>query len=105
MFSSVDVCPANQSTEQSLEADLAGEGGSSGELTPGKSVVFAVLEVCLCLLVKHLPPLNPTPLVSSPARVTSLSSEAAELVASALDIMSSLPDLCSPKGIYTSYYI
>lgn len=82
-----------------MEGDLAGEGGASGELTPGKSVVFAVLEVCLCLLVRHLPPLNPTPLVSSPQRPPSLSPEAAELVASSLDVMAGLPDLCSPQGL------
>lgn len=95
-----DICSANQNTEESLEADLAGEGGTNGELTPGKSVVFAVLEVCLCLLVRHLPVLNPTPLVSSPQRSYSLSSEAEELVASALDAMSGLPDLCSPQGLF-----
>ena len=31
---------------------LLGEGGSDGLIEPGKSVSFASLEVCLCILVR-----------------------------------------------------
>ena len=37
----------------------AGEGGATGELLPGSSLVFAALEVCLCLLVKFYPAIDP----------------------------------------------
>ncbi|VVC95114.1 unnamed protein product [Leptidea sinapis] len=36
-----------------------GEGGPTGDLAPGKSLVFACLEVCVCLLVRRLPSLSP----------------------------------------------
>ncbi|XP_063832708.1 HEAT repeat-containing protein 5B-like [Ostrinia nubilalis] len=36
-----------------------GEGGPTGDLPPGKSLVFAALELCVCLLVRRLPALSP----------------------------------------------
>ena len=81
-----------------MNLDLLGEGGENGEIVPGKSLVFAVLEVCLCLLVRQLPPLNPTPLVSSPLRCQPLNDNSSKLVASALGSMEELVNLCSPQG-------
>lgn len=101
--------PANQAPEDFQEAahelTLLGEGGSEGTLVPGKSVAFAALEVCLCVLVRHYPELSP--------RAANLSSAAAlraraghhrglqghsELVNQAVDLLSRLPGMCSPSG-------
>ncbi|KAF6204448.1 hypothetical protein GE061_002789 [Apolygus lucorum] len=98
-----EVLPANQDPPQSFpEVDDLGEGGSDGILVPGKSLVFAVLEVCLCLLVNQIPNLNPGgPL---PPSMSSSSSSAngvgigGVLVSRALNTMGRLPNLCSPSG-------
>ena len=37
-----------------------GEGGSDGDINAGKSTVFAVLEICLCVLVRHVPAIHPS---------------------------------------------
>lgn len=60
--------------------------------------MFAVLEVCLCLLVRHLPPLNPTPLVASPLKSQPLNNSSKKLVAAALSTMEDLVNLSSPQG-------
>ncbi|KAK6641234.1 hypothetical protein RUM44_012943 [Polyplax serrata] len=88
----------NDESSDSLALDLLGEGGESGEIIPGKSLVFAVLEVCLCLLVRHLPPLNPTPLVSSPLRSQPLNNNSSKLVGAGLSSMEEVVNLCSPQG-------
>lgn len=88
------------------ETALLGEGGEEGEIIPGKSVVFAVLEVCLCVLVRHLPGLNPSlpngtaaPLsIISHAKVAPLTKEGSSLISAALSVMCELPGLCSPAG-------
>ena len=49
----------NEKENLDWDSDI-GEGGTSGEVVPGKSVVFATLEVCLCILVRQLPALNPS---------------------------------------------
>lgn len=95
------MAPANQGESVQAEVDLLGEGNSTGIITPGQSLVFSALEVCLCLLVRALPALNPTPIVSpvSLARPGQPhSAECGQLVASALNVMEELPSLCSPKG-------
>ncbi|ESO02529.1 hypothetical protein HELRODRAFT_155831 [Helobdella robusta] len=43
------------------------------EIIPGKSLVFATLEVCLCVLVRHIPSLNPA-IPSLSSSTSSLSS-------------------------------
>ncbi|XP_072169312.1 HEAT repeat-containing protein 5B-like [Diadema setosum] len=80
-----------------------GEGGVGGEVTPGKSVVFATLEVCLCILVRQLPALNPSGSTSAAAihsysKNAGLSDEASQLISSTVLIMAELPSLCSPAG-------
>ncbi|KAJ7990914.1 hypothetical protein DPEC_G00291830 [Dallia pectoralis] len=79
-----------------------GEGRDTGGLVPGSSLVFAALELCLCVLVRKLPQLSPK-LAGSPSRVQggsswSLSDSDCRLVASALAILSDLPSICSPEG-------
>ncbi|XP_017777275.1 PREDICTED: HEAT repeat-containing protein 5B isoform X3 [Nicrophorus vespilloides] len=78
---------------------LLGEGGEIGEILPGKSLVFAVLEVCLCLIVRQLPNLSPSP---TSTIVTSMRAihqdDSSRLIAAALTSMENLHKLCSPKG-------
>ncbi|CAH6837479.1 HEAT repeat-containing protein 5A isoform X2 [Phodopus roborovskii] len=78
-----------------------GEGKDTGGLVPGKSLVFATLELCVCILVRQLPELNPK-LTGGPAvkaaKPQTLSEEASKLVAAALVILAELPAVCSPEG-------
>lgn len=78
-----------------------GEGGDTGELVPGKSLVFAAMELLVFILVRHLPQLN-TRVKDSPSHVPlrpqRLSEESARLVANTVSILAELPSLCSPAG-------
>ncbi|XP_044520994.1 HEAT repeat-containing protein 5A [Gracilinanus agilis] len=78
-----------------------GEGKDTGGLVPGRSLVFATLELCVCILVRQLPELNPK-LTGSPgvkaAKVQILSEDGNKLVSAALIILSELPGVCSPEG-------
>lgn len=78
-----------------------GEGKDTGGLVPGKSLVFATLELCMCILVRQLPELNPK-LTGSPgikaAKPQMLSEDGSKLVSAALVILSELPAVCSPEG-------
>lgn len=80
--------------------DFLGEGGETGDITPDNSLVFAVLEVCLCLLVRQLPALSPTPnsIIVNSLRLTQNSTESGRLIAAAVSTMENLHKLCSPKG-------
>lgn len=82
------------------ELDLLGEGGETGDINHGKGFVFAVLEVCLCLIVRQMPTLNPSPLISSTVQTRQQlpGNELSDLIASAVNAMESLPNLCSPAG-------
>ncbi|XP_044766090.1 HEAT repeat-containing protein 5B isoform X1 [Coccinella septempunctata] len=86
--------------EEMLNLDLLGEGGECGEIPPGKSLVFSVLEVCLCLLVRQLPALSPSPnsTIVNSLRITQTLDESGKLIASALSCMENLHTLCSPQG-------
>ncbi|XP_069882496.1 HEAT repeat-containing protein 5A isoform X3 [Dipodomys merriami] len=78
-----------------------GEGKDTGGLVPGKSLVFATLELCVCILVRQLPELNPELTGSSGVKVTKpqlLSEDGSRLVSAALVILSELPTVCSPEG-------
>ncbi|KAK0176436.1 hypothetical protein PV328_000569 [Microctonus aethiopoides] len=98
------ISPANHEEKDIVKLDLLGEGGTTGELIPGKSLVFAVLEVCLCLLVRQIPALNPNPegataILSQRGYISS--EDNGKLIASALNVMETLPSLCSPHGALT----
>ncbi|PNJ32660.1 HEATR5A isoform 3, partial [Pongo abelii] len=77
-----------------------GEGKDTGGLVPGKSLVFATLELCVCILVRQLPELNPK-LTGSPGvkarKPQMLSEDGSRLVSAALVILSELPAVCSPE--------
>ena len=79
---------------------MLGEGGDSGGLIPGKSLVFATMELLMFILVRHMPHLS-TKMSDSPSHTatkTRLSEESARLVAATVTILSDLPSLCSPAG-------
>lgn len=86
------------------DVEFLGDGGKDGILEHDKSIVFAVLEVCMCLIVCQIPDLNPTPLVSSTKKLHSNSLNH-NVIATTLNIMAQLPNLCSPSGIAISCYI
>ncbi|XP_072293433.1 HEAT repeat-containing protein 5B isoform X1 [Eucyclogobius newberryi] len=81
-----------------------GEGGDTGELVPGKSLVFACMELLVFILVRHLPQLN-TKVKESPShaalRPQRLSEDSARLVAHTVSILAELPSLCTPAGSMT----
>nr|XP_056708545.1 HEAT repeat-containing protein 5B isoform X2 [Euleptes europaea] len=82
---------------------ILGEGGESGGLVPGKSLVFAAMELLMFILVRHMPHLS-TKMSDSPTHISSrtqLPEESARLVAATVAILSDLPTLCSPAGSMT----
>jgi hypothetical protein len=102
--------PANQLEEPGGELDLLGEGGDDGHVEPGRSVVFATLEVCLCVLVRHYPDLSPRAAninsvmaIQAKSRLKGrrLTDEQCRLVSAALASLAALPGLCSPLGAVT----
>ena len=98
-----NLAPANQKLEQTeIDALLAavGHGGQLGQIKCGQSIVYSLLEICLCVLVRQLPELSPEP---SPRPMPGSSSkkltrDLSQLVSASLVIISRLPELCSPKG-------
>jgi hypothetical protein len=68
-----------------------------------ESISFALLEVCLCVLVRHLPQLSPSMNQESPdqpSRATKqgkkLNENSAQLVCLVIETLSLIPELCSP---------
>lgn len=68
---------------------------------PGKSLVFAAMELLMFILVRHMPQLS-SKVSDSPSHIVAknqqLSEESARLVASTVSILADLPSLCSPAG-------
>ena len=61
-----DLFPANQSVaEEPAEVSILGEGGDDGNIKAGNSVAFAILEVCLCVIVRYHPSVSPRAAQSS----------------------------------------
>uniref|UniRef100_A0A3Q3FDQ2 HEAT repeat-containing protein 5B n=1 Tax=Labrus bergylta TaxID=56723 RepID=A0A3Q3FDQ2_9LABR len=93
------------SKESDRDVQLSfGEGGDSGELVPGKSLVFAAMELLVFILVRHLPQLNSRVKESPshvPLRPQRLPEDSARLVANTVSILAELPSLCSPAGSMT----
>uniref|UniRef100_A0A8C3ITL1 HEAT repeat-containing protein 5A n=1 Tax=Chrysemys picta bellii TaxID=8478 RepID=A0A8C3ITL1_CHRPI len=90
-----------RSAEEKETLPEFGEGKDTGGLVPGKSLVFATLELCVCILVRQLPQLNPK-VTGSPAvkagKPQLLSESGSRLVSAALVILSDIPSVCSPEG-------
>lgn len=97
-----DSSHENKEMQQSVGSDVLNEGGESGDIIPGSSLVFAALEVCLCLLVKKMANLNPSTSISSVSsqhvNVHRMSEETGKLISVTLSILEGLPSLCSPRG-------
>ncbi|XP_050428188.1 HEAT repeat-containing protein 5B isoform X2 [Adelges cooleyi] len=74
-----------------------GDGGIDGVIEHEKSIVFATLEVCMCLIVRQIPEMNPTPIVTSTKKLLPNCINH-NIIATTLNIMAQLPSLCSPKG-------
>ncbi|KAL0983671.1 hypothetical protein UPYG_G00131110 [Umbra pygmaea] len=95
-----------RSTEGENEtSSIPGEGEDTGELLPGKSLVFAAMELLVFILVRHLPQLN-TRVNDSPSHLPlrprpRLPEESTRLVAHTISILAELPSLCSPQGSMT----
>ncbi|XP_076262348.1 HEAT repeat-containing protein 5B isoform X3 [Rhynchophorus ferrugineus] len=87
--------PENGETRTIEERDALGEGGNDGELDPNKSLVFAALEICLCLIVRQIPALSPTP---HPAMTGAARCNDYQLLTAAFSILGALPRLCSLQG-------
>ncbi|XP_069811518.1 HEAT repeat-containing protein 5B [Dendropsophus ebraccatus] len=91
-------------TSEKETQTILGEGEESGGLIPGKSLVFAAMELLMFILVRHIPQLS-SKVSDSPSHVISkqqqLSEESARLVASTVTILADLPTLCSPAGCMT----
>uniref|UniRef100_A0A0S7EW47 HTR5B n=2 Tax=Poeciliopsis prolifica TaxID=188132 RepID=A0A0S7EW47_9TELE len=98
---------ANRGKEDEGEKDSLtglGEGGDTGELVPGKSLVYAAMELLVFILVRHIPQLNSRVKESpshAPLRPQRLPDESARLVANTVSILAELPSLCSPAGATT----
>lgn len=78
-----------------------GEGGPTGDLPPGKSLVFACLEVALCFLVRRLPALSPLKQEGNVGVIgvpRGLGIHGDTLLIKSLACMSELPNLASPQG-------
>ncbi|KAM8946642.1 HEAT repeat-containing protein 5B isoform 2-T2 [Pelodytes ibericus] len=93
----------DESSEKETQSPL-GEGEESGGLIPGKSLVFAAMELLVFILVRHMPQLS-SKMSDSPSHIVTkaqqLSEESARLVASTVTILADLPSLCSPAGCMT----
>ncbi|GFS31362.1 HEAT repeat-containing protein 5B [Nephila pilipes] len=97
-----ELAPANQEPKD-LNSELAslGEGGESGVISPEKSVVFSILENCLCLIVRQLPQISPSlatstgTIVQNSKCTKTITEESALLILSALKVVVQLPVLCS----------
>lgn len=82
-----------------------GEGGDSGEIIPGQSIVFAALEVCLGVLSRRVPALNPAAQSTGfhvPVRASQMTDDVAQLLSNVVKLLAELPNLCSLPGMNLS---
>ena len=85
-----------------------GEGGESGDILPGRNIAYAIMEACVCVLLRQIPSLNPPDgtsksAVSQPyqSKPSVLTETGTKLVCTAVEILASIPDICSPAGSLT----
>lgn len=86
--------------EVSSDETWIGEGGFSGELIPGNSIVFSILEACLCIFVRYIPCINfsISPTNEIYPRASLVNDDNCMLITSGLQCAISLLCICSPKG-------
>ncbi|EDW59780.2 uncharacterized protein Dvir_GJ10094 [Drosophila virilis] len=104
---SADNANENQNEGEKQELDL----GEGSVMQPGSSHVYAVLEVCLCLFVRQIPSLNPSKQSSlqldyayarnAASFFSVLGDDNGRLVASGLQCVEQLLELCTPSGALT----
>ncbi|XP_036402281.1 HEAT repeat-containing protein 5B isoform X2 [Megalops cyprinoides] len=98
------ACKSKEDASEKDAVSTLGEGGETGELQPGKSLVYAAMELLVFILVRHLPQLN-TRVTDSPSHLPykqqRLSEDSTRLVAATVSILADLPSLCSPAGSMT----
>lgn len=88
--------------EAGEQVSVLGEGGDTGELLPGKSLVFAAMELLVFILVRHLPQLKEKDSDDvRPSICLNLSDDSNRLVAATVTALAELPSLCSPAGSMT----
>ncbi|XP_066155601.1 HEAT repeat-containing protein 5B isoform X1 [Euwallacea fornicatus] len=87
--------PENGETRTLEDRDAMGEGATKGDLDPDKSLVFAALEICLCVIVRQIPTLSPTP---HPAMAGAPRTADSRLLTAAFSALGILPGLCSLQG-------
>ncbi|KAG7462844.1 hypothetical protein MATL_G00189080 [Megalops atlanticus] len=98
------TCKSKEDASEKDAVSTLGKGGETGELQPGKSLVYAAMELLVFILVRHLPQLN-TRVTDSPSHLPykqqRLSEDSTRLVAATVAILADLPSLCSPAGSMT----
>lgn len=106
--------PADNANENNVDESAESaenvELGEGSVMQPGSSHVYAVLEVCLCLFVRQIPSLNPSKQTNlqmdyayakNASFFSVLGDENGALVASGLQCVEQLLDLCTPSGALT----
>lgn len=106
--------PVDNANENDVDVSTADaesvELGEGSVMQPGSSHVYAVLEVCLCLFVRQIPSLNPSKQTSlqmdyayakNASFFSVLGDENGGLVASGLQCVEQLLELCTPSGALT----
>ncbi|KAI1285000.1 HEAT repeat-containing protein 5B [Halotydeus destructor] len=101
-----EVAPANQKPNDT-DSILAviGEGHESGEIVPGETVTYSLLQIALCVLVRQLPEISPL-LTENPdaIQVTKkraahrFSEETTDLISKSVKLLTCLPNICTAKG-------
>jgi hypothetical protein len=91
-----------ETLRQSNPTSFDGYDPQAGRIHAQSSLVFATLEVCLCLLVRQIPQVNPTK--SNPIaplhfrKYGRLSSESNELIKRAISLLTRVSPLCTSHG-------
>ncbi|KAH8419160.1 hypothetical protein KR222_006942, partial [Zaprionus bogoriensis] len=103
--------PADNANENDVDETAENvELGEGSVMQPGSSHVYAVLEVCLCLFVRQIPSLNPSKqsglqldyaYAKNASFFSVLGDENGGLVASGLQCVEQLLELCTPSGALT----
>ncbi|CAH3014392.1 unnamed protein product [Porites evermanni] len=107
------IIKAAQESLDSKKAANADTSESSGEesegeedLTPGRSLVFGVMEICMCVLRRQLPNLLPSSasnqqpvlLVAIGSGFKSLTEQSSKLICEAVSILPAVTGLCTPEA-------
>lgn len=97
--------PKNQPEVVKSSTQIAepGEGGSTGDIYPAQSVIFATLETCLCVFMRYVPDINPSSTTNIMRHLAGVrkgvySEDACKIMSDSLSILADMPQLCSPKG-------